>query len=245
LWLPVHGSGEAVMVQLENPISLARKYKGAPLAILWVLYFTHQRVSQSYLESMTGYTDKTMSSALQYLKEDGVIDFQPTGWLLCESIQLQLPSISLDEKCRRISGSVNYLSKEVVDINILNNTSPNLLNPPPQIEKTPPIEEIQKVLDAAADLFGHPILGEARDYADIERLLSWIAQAYQGSKGQGKLKVISPAGLIYWAFHQGKGQPVEKKYLDPQNLEKYLTERFMRASGQWEYEQDENVEITK
>jgi hypothetical protein len=194
---------------------------------------------------MTGYTDKTMSSALQYLKEDGVIDFQSTGWLLCEGVQLQLPSSSQDEKCRNNSGTVNYLSKEVVAINNLNNTSTDLLNTTPQIEKTPPIEKIRMVLDAAADLFGHPILGETQDYADIDRLLSWIAQAYQGSRAQGKLKVINPAGLIYWAFHQGKNQRAEKKYLDLNLIERYLTESFMRASGLWEFEQDEDEEMTK
>jgi predicted transcriptional regulator len=244
-WISIYGAGEAVTLQFENPISLARKYKGAPLAVLWVLYFTHQRVSQSYLESMTGYTDKTISSALRYLKEDGVIDYQPSGWLLCEGLPLQLSSITQDENCRRNSELPNYLSQEVEDINNINNTSTNYLNLTPPVVKNPSIEAIQDVLDAAADLFGRPILGDPRDYADIDRLLSWIAQAYQGSVRQGKLMVKNPAGLIYWAFHQGKGRPVEKKYLDPQNLEKYLTERFMRASGQWEFEDIGDEEITK
>jgi hypothetical protein len=231
-----------VILQFDNPISLARKYKGAPLAVLWVLYFAHQRVSQSYLESMTGYTDKTIRSALQYLKEDGVIDYQPTGWLVCKGIQLQIPSMTQDEKYRKNSMAINYLSKEVKGgINKLNNPPTYLLNITPQVEKIPPLEEIQKVLDAAADLFGHSIMGDPRDYGDIDRLLSWIAQAYQGSNAHGKLKIINPAGLIYWAFHQGKDKPVEKKYMDPQNLEKYLSESFMRASGQWEFE-DEDVD---
>jgi hypothetical protein len=241
-WISIYGAVVAVSLQSENPISLARKYKGAPLAVLWVLYFTHQRVSQSYLESMTGYTDKTIRSALQYLKEDGVIDYQAEGWFVCKGIQLQIVSMNQDEKYRKNSEPFNYLSKEAEGgISKLNIPPTNLLNITREVEKIPPIEEIQKVLDAAADLFERPILGDPRDYADLDRLLSWIAQAYQGSTRQGKLMVKSPAGLIYWAFHQGKSQPVEKKYKDPQNLEKYLTERFMRASGQWEFE-DEDVD---
>jgi hypothetical protein len=94
------------MLQLENLPSLARKYKGAPLACLWVLITTNQRVTQSYLQSMTGYTDKTISSALEFLKEDGLIDHQYNGWLLCEDVQLPLTNPSQIIQGRRNSDPI-------------------------------------------------------------------------------------------------------------------------------------------
>ena len=116
------------MIQLENLPALARKYKGAPLACLWVLMTCHQRVTQSYLESMTGYTDKTISSALQYLKEDGLIDHQPTGWMISSGTQLQLPSYFQDVESRRISDPISSsesinLFDELITTNYSRNNS--------------------------------------------------------------------------------------------------------------------------
>jgi len=52
----------------------------------------------------------------------------------------------------------------------------------------------------------------------------------------------SPAGLVYWAFHQGKDQKPRKKYCDLDNADRYLPESFMRQSGQWKFidEEDQN-----
>jgi predicted transcriptional regulator len=94
------------MFQIDNPATLARKYKGAPLACLWVLIFTKQRVSQSFLQSMTGYTDKTISSALQYLKEDGLIEHSNYGWMLASDVTQQLPLTFQLEEGRRNSDPI-------------------------------------------------------------------------------------------------------------------------------------------
>jgi hypothetical protein len=106
--------------------------------------------------------------------------------------------------------------------------------------KIPTIDDIQRVLGAAADLFGHEIVGDPREYADMDRLLSWIAQA-QNRRGTGRGKIENPAGLVYWAFHKGRDRPPEKKYLDIEQLDRYLPESFMRKSGQWIYE-EENIQ---
>ncbi len=144
------------------------------------------------------------------------------------------------ELSRNYSDSLNYLSKKVVvDINNFNTSTPNLLNLTPQVGKIPTLEEIEKVLDAGAKLFGRPIMGDPRDYANIDRLISWIAQAYRGSYDQGVLKIKNPAGLVYWAFHQGKDRHAEKKYIE--KPEQYLPESFMDDSGQWEFADEEKL----
>jgi hypothetical protein len=253
-----------MIIQSENPIRMVRELKGAPLSIVMVLSLVHQRVTQEYLERATGYTDKPVSQALAYLQEVGLADHIQAGWQLIKENAKQLPlTMQIDsanmqtlqgkeaeiheesdvieepnKMSRNNSDSLNYLSKEVVvDININNKSTTNLLNLNDKDGKNPTSEEIQRVLDAAAGLFGRPIMGDVGDYADINRLLAWIAQAYRGCYEQGRLKIMNPAGLVYWAFHKGKNKTVEKKYQG--DLDEFLPESFMRASGQWVFEDDD------
>ncbi len=239
------------MISFENPIRMVRELKGAPLSILMVLSMVHQRVTQEYLERSTGYTDKPVSQALAYLQEIGLADHTRSGWQLIKSDRLQLPMplvlvcensrpvepdreySNADEVSRNISDSLK-LEEEVNLTNTLINSSSDSLKAE-QVGKIPIDDEIQKVLGAAADLFGHEILGDPRDYSNLDRLLSWIAQA-QNRRGTGRGKIENPAGLVYWAFHKGRNRLPEKKYLDVEQLDRYLPESFMRSSGQWIFE---------
>jgi hypothetical protein len=251
-----------MILQSDNPIRMVRELKGAPLSILMVLSLVHQRVTQEYLERATGYTDKPVSQALAYMQEIGLADHTNAGWQLIKQNVMQLPlPLKLDEEAetqeespktdetdqmsRKYSDSLNYLKGVVVeDINNLNSSSTTSLNLSDEIGKIPTLEEIQKVLDAAEDLFGHAIMGEPRDYADIDRLLSWITQAYDGyCQGKGRLKVENPAGLVYWAFHQGKNLAPGEKYIKSCNQDRCLPESFKRKSGQWDFEDEEDEEV--
>jgi hypothetical protein len=246
----------------DNPIRMVREMKGTPLSIIIALGLVHQRVSQEWLERSTGYTDKPISQALQYLREVGLVDQTSSGWQLIKENVNQFPLVlqrndveedvteepaaslcSRDPKVpsenqiddvqlsRNNSDSVKL---EVVNPNIINTSSSISLNLSSQDGKIPPrcenADEIRQVLDAAADLFTHEIVGDPCDYADVDRLISWIAQAYNS---HGKVK--SPAGLVYWAFHQGKDRSPEKKYL--YYPDQYLPESFLRASGQYIFDE--------
>lgn len=255
-----------MILQSENPIRMVRELKGAPLSIMMVLFYVHQRVSLQYLVDQTGYTDKPIRSGLHYLQEAGLVDETSAGWQLVKENVRQLPltlqledeitadkeenaptqkadPIQSDEvqKCRNNSGLLNYLNTVVVeDINNLNTSTSTVLNLSDKSGKIPDLEEIKQVLGAAASLFGREIMGDLAEYANIDRLLSWIAQAYRGCYEQGRLKIQNPAGLVYWAFHQGKDKTAEKKYLDTNRLGRYLPESFMKASGQWDFEDEDN-----
>lgn len=240
------------MISYENPIRMVRELKGAPLSILMVLSMVQQRVTQEYLERSTGYTDKPVSQALAYLQEIGLADHTRSGWQLIKSDRLQLPlPLALesedlgqaepdreykneDELSRNISDSLKL--EEVNLTNTLINSSSDSLKAE-QVGKIPTVEEIRKVMVAAADLFGNEIVGDPSDYADLDRLLSWIAQA-QNRRGTGRGKIENPAGLVYWAFHKGRDRPPEKKYLDVEQLDRYLPESFMKSSGQWIFENE-------
>jgi hypothetical protein len=76
---------------IENPLRLIRELKGAPLSIILALQVVGQRVTQEYLERVTGYTDKPVSQALGYLSEIGMIDHTRAGWGLISGRAVQLP----------------------------------------------------------------------------------------------------------------------------------------------------------
>ena len=256
-----------MILQSENPIRMVRELAGTPITLIFALMCVKQRVSQAWLESTTGFSDKTVSKGLAYLREAQLVDWTSAGWQLVKENVKQLPLVmEIEEETeeqivtgedhdlrtpskysgghddnmesRRNSDSVNYLSTVVVvnDLNI-NNTSTTDLNLTEKSGKIPTLEEIQRVLDAAEELLGNRILGEPWDYADIDRLLSWIAKAYDGYRKSSKSKVYNPAGLVFWAFHKGREVMIEKRYLDLNRVE--LPESFCRASGQWEFEEEE------
>jgi hypothetical protein len=72
---------------------MVRELKGAPLSIIIALGLVRQRVSQGWLERSTGYTDKPISQALQYLREVGLVDETSSGWQLVKENAKQLPLV--------------------------------------------------------------------------------------------------------------------------------------------------------
>jgi len=86
------GNGTNIMtIRFDNPLRMVRELKGAPLSILWVLFYAQQRVSQEFLERSTGYSDKPVSQALAYLEEIGLVNHTRSGWALIQDNQNQLP----------------------------------------------------------------------------------------------------------------------------------------------------------
>jgi len=79
-----------MILQSDNPIRMVRELKGAGLSIVIALGLVNQRVSQEWLERATGYTDKTVSQALQYLEENGLADHTGSGWQLSSNKARQL-----------------------------------------------------------------------------------------------------------------------------------------------------------
>lgn len=75
---------------IENPIRMVRELKGAPLSILFALSIVQMRVSQEYLERVTGYTDKPLALGIGYLAEIGLVDKTSSGWGLTGAAR-QLP----------------------------------------------------------------------------------------------------------------------------------------------------------
>ena len=239
---------------LDNPIRMVRELGPAGWAVFSILQFSLKqgRVTQKYIETWTGLSDKTVSKSLAYLEEIGVANHSRSGWMLLEEAQ-QLPL--MDEEAgpgeevgpvtdrpdpgekenatRKFSDSLLTSSSSLLINNNLITTT-NLTSS--EDGNFPTDEAVQRILDAAEELFGQKILGDVADYANIDRLLAWIAKANDGYRRSSRSKVFNPAGLVYWAFHKGINVSAEKRYSDWDQIEKYLPESFQRASGQWEFE---------
>jgi hypothetical protein len=107
-------------MQYENPIKLLRMLKGAPLSVLLAVTWSGQAVTNGWLASVTGYTDKTVASALILLKEYDMITNTRSGWMIAKGTQLKLGfsgnSDTFVQLSRNNSDSSSSLIKESVEI---------------------------------------------------------------------------------------------------------------------------------
>lgn len=249
-------------IRFENPLRLMRELGPTTWIVLSVLIQSKDQgsVNQAYIETWTGLTDKPVSRSLTYLVEIGLVDRTRSGWQLKDGdhYQLGLPliletgqepaaadTVEADKPDQDPPSRNNSDSQSLeVEVNLTNSfidSSSDSLKTD-QVGKIPTDDEIRRVLDAAAELFGHEIQGDTRDYKDLDRLLTWICQAWN-RRGSGPGRVTSPAGLVYWAFHKGRDRPPEKKYQNLEIAERWVPESFMRRSGQWNFEDDDSDDM--
>ena len=109
--------------------------KGAPLAVLVLLFFCPEPARQAWLERWSGYSDKSITQACRLLKEFGLIVATLEGWVLADDI-------FLPQHPRRNSGSIITIIDS--DINNPenqenNNKSPRNFSGYQNAQNTPPI----------------------------------------------------------------------------------------------------------
>ena len=78
----------------QNPLTLLRALKGAPMSCLVAMQIAQQPVGAAWLESATGYSNQAITKALQVLRELQVATQvgRFDGWVLLEQgQQLVLP----------------------------------------------------------------------------------------------------------------------------------------------------------
>ncbi len=88
-------------------------FKGAPLAVLFLLFFCPEPVSQAWLERWSGYSDKSITQACRLLKEMRLIIATLDGWVLVDDIFLpQHPRRNSGSIITIINPDINNLEKE-------------------------------------------------------------------------------------------------------------------------------------
>lgn len=97
-------------MQNINPLTVLRSLKGAPLSCLMALMFATQPVGKLWLSRITGYSDKPVAAALEYLLEMGFVTTagRYESWQIKQNVfQLPLaPDNPLPESSRNYSDSL-------------------------------------------------------------------------------------------------------------------------------------------
>jgi hypothetical protein len=117
-------------------VAILRTLKGAPLSIVIALALSPTRVGNEYLARVTGYTDKTVAQALNYLAEIQLINRTSSGWGLAAGFQLPLmipgsvaaaaevesesEKFRLDDLSRKNSDSIDTTTTTAINLNINN-----------------------------------------------------------------------------------------------------------------------------
>lgn len=89
-----------------------RTLKGAPISILFALFFAHQPVGESWLVTVTGYSQNTVRRGCEYLEEIGYAlrNGRYDGWVLANgTVQLPLPTETLKSGESKIDSRSTYL----------------------------------------------------------------------------------------------------------------------------------------
>jgi hypothetical protein len=76
--------------EIENPIKILRTLKGAPLSVYMAMYLAGQPVSAKWLETVTGYSDKPITKAIDLLIEYELINKNHRGYIISGVKQLKL-----------------------------------------------------------------------------------------------------------------------------------------------------------
>jgi len=104
-----------------NPLTALRSLKGAPLSCLVALMFASQPVGKEWLSRITGYSDKPVSAALDYLLEMGFVTSSGRyhAWQINhQAIQLPLETTQmLSESSRNYSDSNPTTTALIVESN--------------------------------------------------------------------------------------------------------------------------------
>lgn len=105
------------MNSFENPIKLLRELKGCPLSVLLALSIVRLPVNASWLENMTGYSDKPVTKALELLVEYGyILKLSGQKWQIGSSFQLPLGVESRNNSDISSTTSSSFLTEGNKDI---------------------------------------------------------------------------------------------------------------------------------
>lgn len=93
-------------------VELVRTLKGAPSSVLWALFLSQRPHTKSELEAATGYSDKPIKRAMDYLESRGLVQRHGSRWSLSERIARNFSEHNrrFSDRNRNISGQNRNLS---------------------------------------------------------------------------------------------------------------------------------------
>lgn len=191
---------------IENPMRFVREMKGAPLSVVVLLALTNLALTNQAICTGTGYSDKTVAGALEYLEGIGMVVRAAGGWRIAEGVQLALPLAAEEIEegdnsddiggSRKISDSAPIVNIVVNDSNI-NDLS--LLT----IYSEPESEIFRLNLEAMAEC-GIQATEKTRALARRE----YVTPVYVLSHVEQVKREGQRTGLAIWRMEKGMEQPL-------------------------------------
>ena len=139
-------------MQNINPLTILRSLKGAPLSCLMALMFATKPVGKEWLSRITGYSDKPVAAALDYLLEMGFVTTSGRyeSWQIKQNVfQLPLgPENPLPESSRNYSDSRPTTPAINIDSNKADKKAVEVVKEEPEIYN-PYFSECHQILKSA------------------------------------------------------------------------------------------------
>lgn len=187
-----------------------RELKGAPLSCLVLLAISPLPLSREYLERTSGYTDKTVKMALDYLKDMQYIVRSRSGW--CLSDGFQLPFYRKNSE----SGSIIIIDSESPDsIELKVNNNNSRKNSDPLIEDRKNSDNLLSLLRGVGVKENGRVLAMLQmphvteDYIQA-KIKEHKAAGYDGARWAGLLiKTIEQAEPVVVVEKSPNGHPLD------------------------------------
>ncbi len=223
---------------MESTFLLLQALRGAALSCLYALRFAASPASPVWLCTVTGYSDKTVTRALQKLKELKIVCYSTlgSGWVLAHSADLDL---FFHPENRRNSGepvlqtleseSESSSSSELEEGVLTDSAEPE--NVGLQEEAVDEID-LEPLLEAIHELFGEPLLLPRKQAPGWRLLLSLAAEAQHKRE-----RLRYPARAICGSLKRGripdsKYREQPQKFLPGWFLERIGLEEAVAATGE-------------
>ncbi|MCU0489214.1 MAG: hypothetical protein MUE67_09705 [Anaerolineales bacterium] len=168
---------------MESAFLIIQALRGAALSCLHALRLAAGPVSAGWLCAATGYSAKTVRSALQKLQVLRLVNyFEPeAGWALAQAEALEAlfePRKNAKQETLDSESSSNSLKREEKDSGDLRDSiasSDSEVAVPPECSQVLHPEEL---LPAIQELFGEPLLLPRKEMPEIGLLLALVAEAH-------------------------------------------------------------------
>jgi hypothetical protein len=195
-------------MQNINPLTILRSLKGAPLSCLMALMFATKPVGKEWLSRITGYSDKPVAAALDYLLEMGFVTTSGRyeSWQIKQNVfQLPLgPENPLPESSRNNSDSLPTTTAINIDSNKIDKKAVEVVKEEPEYYN-PNFEECHHILKSAG--IGEPMASRLVniEHATPYYLLAHVLYAKKKKMDTGllihRIKSKDPAPDLNVNFH--------------------------------------------
>ena len=205
------------MDTLENPLQLIKLLKGAALSILVILLYEKKPVGAQYLQRWSGYGDKPINQALEFLSDPTVNLVTRVNRYLWQLTALawQLPLMQTPD-----SGSWNFSDSRATTATTLNSRECGLSAEAVESSRnfSDSHELSSRIFSESLELLYAASIGEPT--ASMLAKLNWITPDYIRAHLENARRKDIPSGLL---IHKMRSHDPAPENDDPDDYRRYIS----------------------